>query len=167
MTTQKKPKYDLKAMHYDPAEKPANQFIWRMTPQGAPFWAEQFGIGGTHEGRAALAEMAAQYEAESAERKLGPVEWSEEFLQELSVGRTEHSEPVDASPDYPALLAMAVEALTPFAAVADGIDAASEASRDEYDKPFHSWQDSDILTVSLRHIRAARTTLAAIEKAVK
>lgn len=62
------PKYDLKAMQYVPDETlmfKAN-FCWHQSQQGQRFWIDQLG-NPTDEGRAALAEMKAQWEKENGE----------------------------------------------------------------------------------------------------
>jgi hypothetical protein len=60
-----KRKYNLEAMRYYPAERGLNKFMWNKTPQGYQFWADQRDDGMTEEGRAALAEMAAQWKQEN------------------------------------------------------------------------------------------------------
>lgn len=64
-------KYDLKAMGY--CKKSSNRtsfnavfFFWENTPQGYSFWQQQRLNGLDYDGRAALAEMAAQWELENS-----------------------------------------------------------------------------------------------------
>jgi len=68
-------KYDLEAMEYEPDKSNIySKFRWLETPQGGQFWSLQ-ARGLTDEGRAALAEMQAQWEQEQAEKAKPEPDW--------------------------------------------------------------------------------------------
>ena len=60
-----KPKYNLKAMNYNPEmELLIFRFTWTETPQGWEFWADQSDVL-DEVGKKALAEIQAQWEQEN------------------------------------------------------------------------------------------------------